>query len=60
MMVWAFATVAFVLVATLVPPVRDVLKTSPLQAGDWALAACAALIGAFWVEVRKMLQLRPT
>jgi P-type Ca2+ transporter type 2C len=55
-LVWAGAAIAFVLLATLLPPVRVSLKTSPLTPGDWALAAGAAIVGTFWLEARKLIR----
>ena len=53
MLVWGVATIAFVLLATLVPGVQAALKTVPLSGREWALAAGAALAGTFWMEARK-------
>jgi Ca2+-transporting ATPase len=56
MIVWGAVTVGFVLFATLVPAVRPALKTVPLTGWEWGLAAGAAFVGAFWLEVRKLVQ----
>jgi Ca2+-transporting ATPase len=58
MVIWAAATVLFVLAATFVPAVQVVLKTLPLSSGEWALATGAALAGTFWIEARKWLNSR--
>jgi len=58
MTIWAYVTAVFVLFATLVPRVNTVLRTVPLSLADWALATCLALVGAFWIEVRKVLAWR--
>ncbi len=55
MIMWGTATVIFGLIVTLVPGVRSALKLSPLSAGDWVLACGAALIGTFWIELRKLI-----
>src|SRR6266566_3658935 len=55
---WAMATVLFVLVVTLVPGVQMLFKTTSLSAETWALAIAAALIGTFWIEVRKWITSR--
>jgi len=52
---WAAATLAFVLVAILVPIVQVALKTTSLSGQEWALAVGAALVGTFWMEVGKWL-----
>ena len=54
MVVWAMATVALLLVGTLVPGIRHLIKLTSLNPGQWALAAGAALAGTFWIEVRKI------
>jgi Ca2+-transporting ATPase len=59
MVVWGAATVGFVLLSTLVPSVRPALKTVPLTGWEWGLAAGTAFAGAFWLEVRKLVQREP-
>jgi len=56
MTVWGAATVAFVLVAILVPSVHEPLRTVSLCGRAWALAVVAALAGTFWMEVRKWIR----
>ena len=58
MVIWVAATVAFVLLATLVPGVQTALKTVSLSGGEWALAVGVALAGTFWMEARKWLLFR--
>jgi len=55
---WAAATVLFVLVVTFVPGVQMLFKTTSLSAGTWALAIAAALVGTFWIEVKKWVTSR--
>ena len=55
MLVWAVATVIFVLLVTFVPFVQSILKTAPLSPGQWGLAIGTAIIGTFWLEIRKVL-----
>jgi len=50
---WAAATLAFVLLATLLPVAQVALKTAPLTGQQWALVVGAALVGTFWMEVGK-------
>lgn len=56
MVVWAMATVALLLVATLVPAARQLIKLTSLQPAQWALAVGAALAGTFWIEARKIIR----
>jgi len=55
MLVWAAATVVFVLAVTLVPGVHVLLKTSALSSDQWGLVLATAVVGTFWLEVRKWL-----
>lgn len=55
MLIWAGAVVAFILLSTLIPPVRESLTTAPLTWADWTLAAGAAIAGSFWLEARKLI-----
>lgn len=55
---WAAATIAFVLLVTLLPAARVAFKTLPLSGGAWALAIGAALAGTFWMEAYKWLLFR--
>jgi Ca2+-transporting ATPase len=56
MVIWGAGTLAFVLIATLVPGVRDALKTTPLDFAVWGLVLATAMAGTFWIEVRKWLR----
>ncbi len=58
MLLWAIATIIFVLIATLVPPAQALLKTVSLAPADWALAIGTAIAGTFWIEFYKLM--RPT
>ncbi len=55
MVLWGAAAILFALFATLAPGVQSALRTAPLGAGQWALALVLALVGTFWIEVRKWL-----
>jgi Ca2+-transporting ATPase len=54
MVVWAMATLALLLVATLVPGARQLIKVTSLHPAQWALAVGAAFAGTFWIEARKL------
>ena len=59
MVAWAIATVALLLVATLVPEAQRLIKVTSLSPAQWALAMGAAFAGTFWTEARKLiLQIR--
>src|SRR5207244_2575589 len=50
MLIWGAATVAFALLATLVPGVRDALKTMPLSSREWLLCIAVAFAGTCWQD----------
>ncbi|MCY7323406.1 MAG: cation-transporting P-type ATPase [Phormidesmis sp. CAN_BIN36] len=56
-LIWAAAIVAFVLFIMLIPEVQQALKITSLSSKDWTLIISAALLGSFWIEVRKQLNL---
>jgi Ca2+-transporting ATPase len=56
MVVWAMATAALLLVATLVPGAQQLIKVTSLSPAQWALAVGAAFAGAFWIEARKLVR----
>jgi Ca2+-transporting ATPase len=56
MVVWATATAALLLVATLVPAAQRLIKVTSLSPAQWALALGAAFAGTFWLEARKLVR----
>ncbi len=55
MVIWGLAAVLFAVFASLTPGVQSVLRTAPLDAAQWTLAIGLAILGTFWIEVRKWL-----
>ena len=55
MILWAVVAIVFALFATLVPGVQNLLKTTTLSGRDWLLVLIATVIGAFWIEIRKVI-----
>ncbi len=55
MLVWGTAALLFAVFASVVPGVQSVLRTTPIGPSQWLLAAALALVGTFWIEVRKWL-----
>ena len=55
MILWAVAAIAFVLFATLVPGVQNILKTTTLSGQDWLMVLVVTVIGTFWIEIRKLI-----
>lgn len=58
MIIWAVATVLFVLIISVVPGVQALVKTSSLSRNEWVLIVGSTLIGTFWLEARKWLTYR--
>jgi len=56
MVVWAMATAALLLVATLLPAAQRLIKVTSLSPAQWALAVGAAFAGTFWIEARKLVR----
>ncbi|HYM39170.1 MAG TPA: cation-translocating P-type ATPase [Thermoplasmata archaeon] len=55
MIIWGGAAILFALFASFTPGVQSVLRTASLGAPQWALALALALLGTFWIELRKWL-----
>ncbi len=55
MILWGVAAIAFVLFATLVPGVQNLLKTTFLRGQDWLLVLVVTVMGTFWIEMRKLI-----
>ena len=54
MVVWAMATVAMLLMATLAPAAQLLIKVTSLHRAQWELVLGAALAGTFWIELYKL------
>jgi Ca2+-transporting ATPase len=57
MLVWAGATLCFVLVVTLVPLVQTAVNTTALNPITWALILMVSVVGTCWIEVVKWVRL---
>lgn len=55
MLVWAGATIAFILLVTGLPFLQVFLKTSSLSLCQWLLILAATLLGTSWLEVRRLV-----
>jgi Ca2+-transporting ATPase len=60
MVIWAAATLALLLFATLVPGVQGLFKVVSLSPTEWLLAVGVALIGTFWIEAKKLIAVQFT
>jgi P-type Ca2+ transporter type 2C len=57
MLLWITATIAFVALFSLSPYLQPVLRTTSLTLNDFALIVLLSLVGTFWLEARKLLDL---
>ena len=55
MIFWGVAAIAFALIATMLPGVEHLLKTTTLSSQDWLLVLVVTVLGTFWIEARKLL-----
>jgi Ca2+-transporting ATPase len=58
MLFWAASAIVFTLAVVLLPSLHGAMKTTSLTAGDWLLAIVLALLGTFWIEVKKVIMFR--
>jgi Ca2+-transporting ATPase len=56
MVLWAVATFALLLVATLIPGAQRLIKVTSLHGAQWTLVVGAALAGTFWIEIYKLVR----
>lgn len=56
-LVWSAAIAGFILLIMLIPQMQTAFRIQPLTGSEWALTISAALIGSFWIEVRKQIHL---
>jgi Ca2+-transporting ATPase len=54
MLFWVAGTAVFVLLVAYVPELRLVCRGIAPTAGQWAMMIGLVLIGAFWMDVRKL------
>ncbi len=55
MILWGAAATLFAVFASVTPGVQGVLRTAPLTPSEWGLAVLLALLGTFWIELRKWI-----
>jgi P-type Ca2+ transporter type 2C len=56
MVFWALIIVAVLLVGTNLPFIANALKLTSLNLIDWVVVVAAAVLGTFWLEIKKLLQ----
>ena len=58
MIIWGVATLIFIIFATFIPGIQNLLKTVNLTPGEWILVIGMAFVGTFWIEGLKLLRWR--
>jgi len=53
MLIWAAATIIFLVVTTTVPALQSALKIQSLGVREWLLAFGVPLVTVFWMEIKK-------
>ena len=55
MLVWAAAVAGFLVLVSLIPGARQLMKITALTVPQWGMILGAALAGTFWIEARKLI-----
>jgi Ca2+-transporting ATPase len=55
MLVWGGAVILFITLTSLIPGARQLMRITLLTPEQWGMIIGAAVIGTFWIEVRKFL-----
>jgi Ca2+-transporting ATPase len=55
MLVWAAAVAGFLVLASVIPGARQLMKVTALTVPQWGMILGAALAGTFWIEVCKLI-----
>jgi Ca2+-transporting ATPase len=58
MVVWAILAIAALVIATLLPPLQDVLKITYLEPKNWLIVLLVTFACSFWLEAKKYIQFR--
>jgi Ca2+-transporting ATPase len=55
MLIWGGAVAVFLIVISSIPGFQHLMKITALSASQWGMIIGAAIIGTFWIEVRKLV-----
>ncbi len=55
MVLWGLVSVGFILLVTTIPFLQTYLKTTALSLAQWGTILGLAVIGTFWLEIKKWL-----
>jgi Ca2+-transporting ATPase len=58
MILWGVAVAGFILLISLIPGAQQLMKITPLSSAQWIMIITAAIIGTFWMEIKKILTFR--
>jgi Ca2+-transporting ATPase len=56
MVLWALTAIAMLILATVVPILQTLIKTTSLALPDWLLVIVASFAATFWIEVTKLIK----
>ena len=55
MLIWGGAVAVFLILISLIPGARQLMKITTLTAAQWGMILVATFIGTFWLELRKLI-----
>lgn len=55
MLVWGAAVSTFLILVSILPGARQLLKITPLSGMQWVMISGVTLLGTFWIEARKRI-----
>jgi Ca2+-transporting ATPase len=55
MLVWGVAVAVFLILVSLIPGARHLMKITTLSAAQWFMILSAPFIGTFWIEIKKII-----
>jgi Ca2+-transporting ATPase len=56
MVIWALTAIVMLILATLVPILQTVIRTTSLALSDWLLVLVASFAATFWIEAAKLFR----
>jgi Ca2+-transporting ATPase len=59
MVIWAVTAIVILILATVVPILQTVIKTTSLALSDWLLVLVASFAATFWIEAAKLFRRYP-
>jgi Ca2+-transporting ATPase len=59
MVIWGLTAIVMLILATVVPILQTLIKTTSLELPDWLLVLGASFAATFWIEVTKLIKKHP-